>query len=128
MPGEKGSVRSSSFSARLTLSFMARGSGTAQAAARLGVMTVDGYLAGVRGALRRALGDRLVGVWLAGSAALGDFDPARRDLDVLAIAADPIAASELRALAAAVQEGASGCPARGIELVLYTRDGLADPA
>jgi predicted nucleotidyltransferase len=32
--------------------------------------------------LRGIAGDRLVGVWLMGSAALGDFDPDRSDLDV----------------------------------------------
>ena len=40
---------------------------------------IESYLAEVVARLRVALGDRLVGAWLFGSGALGDFDPATSD-------------------------------------------------
>ena len=46
---------------------------------------VETYLAELVGAADAQLGSRLVGVWLFGSAALGDFDPQRSDLDVQAV-------------------------------------------
>ena len=49
---------------------------------------VDAYLAELVGRLRAVAGERLVGAWLVGSAALGDFDPARSDLDVQAVTAE----------------------------------------
>jgi hypothetical protein len=62
-----------------------------------------------------------------GSAALGDFDRRRSDLDVQAIADGRPPRRELEALAAALRHRALPCPARGLELVLYRRDGLEDP-
>lgn len=85
------------------------------------------YVRTVAERLRAALGDRLTGAWLVGSAALGDFDPRRSDLDVQAIADGSPPRRELEALAGALRHPALPCPARGLELVLYPREGLADP-
>ena len=85
------------------------------------------YLHGVVRRLRAALGDRLNGAWVVGSAALGDFDARRSDLDVQAIADGRPARRELEALAAELSHPALPCPARGLELVLYPREGLEDP-
>lgn len=85
-----------------------------------------GYLRAVGGRLHAALGDRLVGAWVVGSAALGDFDPRRSDLDVQAIADGRPARRELEALAAELSHPALPCPVRGLELVLYTPEGLED--
>ena len=76
--------------------------------------------------VERALGDRLVGVWLVGSAALGDFDPRRSDLDIQAVARERPATAELAALAADL-EGVP-VPGRGLEFVLYASADLADRA
>jgi predicted nucleotidyltransferase len=43
---------------------------------------IESYLAEVVARIRDGLGDRLVGAWLFGSGALGDFDPVTSDLDV----------------------------------------------
>jgi hypothetical protein len=56
-------------------------------------------------------------VYAAGSFALGDFDPAHSDLDVLAVCREPV--DELDAVVAALRHEALPCPARGLELVLY---------
>jgi hypothetical protein len=85
------------------------------------------YVRAVAGRLRDALGDRLTGAWLVGSAALGDFDQRRSDLDVQAITDGTPAPRELEALAAGLSHPALPCPVRGLELVLYPREGLEDP-
>ena len=85
------------------------------------------YVHAVARRLRVALGDRLIGAWVVGSAALGDFDPRRSDLDVQALADVRPPRRELEALAARLSHPALPCPARGLELVLYPREGLEDP-
>src|SRR4051794_4204481 len=58
--------------------------------------------------------------WGGGSTALGDFDPARSDVDVQAVSARRLPRTELEALAASLS--AVPCPVRGLEFVLYARD------
>jgi hypothetical protein len=58
--------------------------------------TLDALLPGIRDALR----DNLVGVYLRGSLALGDFIPATSDVDVLAVTVRPLGDAEFAALAA----------------------------
>ena len=72
--------------------------------------------------------DRLCGIWLFGSGALGDFAPDRSDLDVQAVSNEPLPAADREHLAAALSHEALPCPARGLEFVLYPREGLDDPA
>jgi hypothetical protein len=50
--------------------------------------------------IQALLGDQLVGVYLFGSLALGDFDPASSDIDFVAVTADEVDESHLRALQA----------------------------
>jgi hypothetical protein len=88
---------------------------------------VDGYLGELVARLRARLGPELVGAWLFGSGALGDFDPARSDLDVQVVSAARLGRPEREALAAALSHPALPCPVRGLELVLYAREDLADP-
>ena len=85
---------------------------------------VDDYLGELVAVLRRELGERLVGAWLFGSAALGDFDPARSDVDVQAVATERLPRGERLALADAL--AAVPCPVRGLEFVLYAREDLGE--
>ena len=57
---------------------------------------LDALLSGIRDALR----ENLVGVYLRGSLALGDFIPATSDIDVLAVTEQPVDAAEFATLAA----------------------------
>lgn len=57
---------------------------------------LDALLAGIH----NTLGPDLVGVYLRGSLALGDFIPATSDIDVLAVTEWPVTAAEFTALAA----------------------------
>ncbi len=50
--------------------------------------------------MREALGENLVGVYLYGSLALGDFDPATSDIDFWAVTERPLSDAESAALAA----------------------------
>jgi Nucleotidyltransferase domain len=84
---------------------------------------VDAYLGEVVARLRGTAS----GVWLFGSAALGDFDPARSDLDVQAIADERLPERERLAIAAALSHDALPCPVRGLEFVLYAREDLDRP-
>jgi Domain of unknown function (DUF4111) len=79
------------------------------------------YLDEVVGRLQAQLGERLAGAWLVGSAALGDFDPVRSDLDVQAAATARLERPELEHLAAVLSHPALRCPVRGLEFVLYAR-------
>ena len=82
------------------------------------------YLDELVARLRGIAGDRLVGVWLMGSAALGDFDPARSDLDVQAVTSERLPLAEREAIVGALEHEALPVPARGLEFVLYARDDL----
>ncbi len=88
---------------------------------------IETYLAEVVARLRAALGDRLVGAWLFGSAALGDFDPATSDLDVQVVTTVRLARTEREDLAARLSHPVLACPVRGLELVVYAREDLDDP-
>lgn len=85
---------------------------------------IEAYLADLVARVDAHLGTRLVGVWLFGSAALGDFDARRSDLDIQAVSSVEIPASERAQLAAALSHEALPCPARGLEFVLYAQEHL----
>ena len=82
------------------------------------------YLAEVVERVGSQLGERMVGVWLFGSAALGDFDARRSDLDVQAVSSSALSLGERLQLAADLSHEQLPCPVRGLEFVLYARDGL----
>jgi hypothetical protein len=75
--------------------------------------------------VRDALDGSLMGVWLVGSAALGDYDPRRSDIDVQAVVTHRLPRSERRTLAGRLEHGVLPCPARGLEFVLYAIEDLA---
>jgi Domain of unknown function (DUF4111) len=88
---------------------------------------VADYLDELTRRLRRRLGERLAGAWVAGSGALGDFDAARSDVDVQAVATTRLPRDELERVAADLSHPALECPVRGLEFVLYARADVADP-
>jgi hypothetical protein len=91
------------------------------------VSAIAGYLSELTTRLQARLEDRLVGAWLIGSGALGDFDRLRSDIDVQAVCTTRLARTELQRLADALSHDALPCPVRGLEFVLYAREDLADP-
>jgi hypothetical protein len=78
--------------------------------------------------LREVLRGRLEGAWLVGSGALGDYDPARSDIDVQAVTRMRVSLADRHRVARALSHDALPCPVRGLEFVLYARDDLEDAA
>jgi hypothetical protein len=70
---------------------------------------------------RRLLGDELVGVYLAGSGALGGYIDGRSDVDVALVVRRPLDRAKKEELVAALRHEAFPCPARGLELVIYAQ-------
>jgi aminoglycoside adenylyltransferase-like protein len=87
-------------------------------------VTVEGYLAELTRRLEAQVGVALIAAWQVGSGALGDFDPARSDIDVQAVTRTRLERGELESLAATLS--AVPCPVRGLEFVLYARNDLAE--
>jgi hypothetical protein len=85
------------------------------------------YVEEVARRIRALLGERLLGAWLVGSAALGDFSPDRSDIDIQAISAVRLPLGDRRRLAESLSQDALPCPARGLEFVLYPREDLGRP-
>jgi Domain of unknown function (DUF4111) len=86
------------------------------------------YLRELTKRVSESLGDQGCGIWLFGSAALGDFARHRSDLDVQAVTATRLPRATRESLAAELDHDALPCPARGLEFVLYARDDLRDPS
>jgi len=82
----------------------------------------------VAGVLGGLLGGDLVAAYLIGSGALGGASAAQSDVDVVAVCAAPLAGDVERALVDRLSELVMTWPLRGLELVLYTRAAVADPA
>jgi aminoglycoside adenylyltransferase-like protein len=78
------------------------------------------YLRAVRGALQEILGPALWGVYLTGSGALGAFRRDRSDVDIIVIAAGELGLEQKRAVVRSVAQDALPCPARKLELVVYS--------
>jgi hypothetical protein len=72
------------------------------------------------------LGDELVGVYLAGSGALGGYVHGRSDVDVAVVARGRLSRALKERIVASMRHEAFPCPARGLELVVYA-DGSPVP-
>jgi hypothetical protein len=86
------------------------------------------YLEEVASRVRGALGEELVGVYVGGSWALGDYEPGRSDLDVAAVAHGRVARPRAAALAESLRHRVFPCPARGLEFVLYPESAVHAPS
>jgi ketosteroid isomerase-like protein len=84
------------------------------------------YLAELTRRVSKSLGEGACGVWLFGSAALGDFARDRSDIDVQAVSATRLPSATRERLAAALDHDVLPCPARKLEFVLYAGDDLRD--
>ena len=79
--------------------------------------------------LRDALGPALTGVYLHGSAALGNYDPARSDVDIVAVCGAPPDAGARAQLGADLGRDALPCPASaGLEFSLVTQASAREQA
>lgn len=83
------------------------------------------YLAELVEKLQGILGASLVGVYAGGSWALGGYEPPDSDLDVAVVIRKSLSDEGAARLVAAFRHEAFPCPARGLELVVYTRESAA---
>ena len=90
-------------------------------------MTERAYLDELVAALARILGDDLAGVFAGGSWALGGYVPVESDLDVAAVVRARLPRETKHRLVAALRHEALPCPARGLELVVYTLAAVREP-
>jgi hypothetical protein len=67
------------------------------------------------------LGDDLVGVYLAGSGALGGYIHGRSDVDIAVVVRSPLDRTQKEELVGSLRHEALRCPARGLELVVYAQ-------
>ncbi|MBM7085552.1 nucleotidyltransferase domain-containing protein [Micromonospora sp. WMMD734] len=79
------------------------------------------YLADLLGVARDLLGSELVGGYAAGSVALHAYQPGRSDVDVALVCRDALPRPTRQELVTRLRHEALPCPARGLELVVYTR-------
>jgi len=61
---------------------------------------VSGLIEGLLAGVRAAIGDNLLGFYLRGSLALGDFNPETSDIDILVVTERPVSEAEFELLAA----------------------------
>lgn len=80
-----------------------------------------GYTHELTKRLSATLGNRLLGVYLHGSAVLGDFVRERSDVDVVAVSNGPLTKDEINALAVRLSSACLLSPARGLELHVVDR-------
>ena len=86
------------------------------------------YLTKLATQLRRVLSRNLVGVYIGGSYALGGYIRGRSDLDVAAVVHEPLARATIDEVVAALRHEALPCPARKLELVVYTEEAARNPS
>lgn len=70
------------------------------------------------------LGDDLVGVYGVGSFAFDAYEQGRSDLDVIAVVREPLSLERKQAIVDALRYESLPCPARGLELVVYSEDAV----
>ena len=87
--------------------------------------TVETYLKEVTESLNELLGADLVGVYLHGSAVLGDFSESRSDVDVVAVSWKSLSPEEKDAIVERLSQEALPCPATGLEFHLLARADIA---
>jgi predicted nucleotidyltransferase len=87
--------------------------------------TTAAYVSDVIDAIEASGGEPIVGAYVLGSALLGGFDPARSDVDVVAVVAAPLDASARAAVVQALDRLPP--PVRKLELVVYAA-GAKPPA
>lgn len=85
------------------------------------------YLEKIVEKLRDYLGDKLVGVYLFGSASYEAYEPGLSDLDVQAVVKDPLDLAAKQAIIEKLTQENLSCPARKLEFVVY-RFGSVNPA
>ncbi len=78
--------------------------------------------------VREVTGEGLFGVYAGGSWALGGYEHGRSDLDVTVVVREPLVDQTADALVSSLRHENFPCPARGLELVVYTVTFVGTPS
>jgi streptomycin 3"-adenylyltransferase len=87
---------------------------------------VDVFVRTLVGNLVRVAGQSMIGVYVHGSAVLGDFDPAVSDVDLLVVAVDGVDRDTLDRIVGVLRE-APDCPGGGLEASVVAASAARDP-
>jgi predicted nucleotidyltransferase len=87
---------------------------------------VEAYATELTRRLRETLGPSLTGVYIHGSAVLGDYSPVLSDVDILAISDRRLTGKEKRQLAKQLAERSLPTPGKGLEFHIVTEAALGD--
>ncbi|RGP78333.1 streptomycin 3 -adenylyltransferase [Fusarium longipes] len=85
---------------------------------------VQAYLDELVKRLVQHLGNRLVGVYLFGSASYGAFEPGLSDLDVQAVVQNSLSSTEKQGIVSRMNQACMPCPATKLEFVVYAQDSV----
>jgi streptomycin 3"-adenylyltransferase len=85
---------------------------------------VETYVEEVTERLKEVLGTELVGVYLHGSAVLGDFSEGRSDVDMIAVSLGPLSSRAKEAIAERLSQSSLACPAKGLEFHVLRGDDI----
>jgi hypothetical protein len=88
---------------------------------------VNGFTRAAVQRLRELQKHRLMGAYVIGSVALGDYVHGQSDIDVVGVVSTAPPASEKQAIVAALSHPHLECPTRGFEFVLYELANVATP-
>jgi streptomycin 3"-adenylyltransferase len=88
---------------------------------------LDQYLAGLVNRCREVLGANLVGVYLQGSGAQGDYHQGKSDVDVLAVVSQPVPVQEKQRLCRLLDHSALPVPAAGLDFIVATEAAVRHP-
>ena len=88
---------------------------------------VDVYLGQLTDRVHGVLGDDVVGLYLHGSAAFGDYNPTRSDLDVLVVTRRPLTDEQRSGVCLQLGERALPVPAATLELSVVTHHACLHP-
>ena len=89
--------------------------------------TIAAYDAELVERLRGVLADELLAVYVTGSCTLGDYVHGRSDLDRIVVVRGPQPRERKEELVDRLRHESLPCPARGLELVVYSRSAVAVP-
>ena len=91
-------------------------------------MNKDEYLHQLSLKFQETLGNNLTGLYLIGSACLGAYQEGKSDLDVVGVLFNPLTDTQKNDLAEKLDHQHFPCPAKGLDLVLLTKDAVANIA
>lgn len=89
--------------------------------------TIRRYAAALTGVVEACPGFDLLGVYVHGSAALGGWDPATSDVDVLVVAKTMPSTQTVAQIGALLVDRVTECPGTGLELSIVTERSAARP-